>query len=195
MSDFVSSQLAKIAAAREAKLAAQACPGPAAEPEPPSPAAIVPAGAGAGTAGAVAAGPVKPADCRQEDWDAMPPDVRALVASGPGAQAVQVNPPEAAAGLVASATENVEDAPKRGRGRPKGYTATAEAAPVAAPVAAPAPVDFAPVVAELERIRDALESQPSAKLLLGIQKALDAQAAATKELTEAVLGAAQILAG
>lgn len=168
MSDFVSSQLAKIAAAREAKLAAQAA-APAVEPEPP-PAAIVPAEPGA-------AGPVKPADCRQEDWDAMPLDVRILVAGGPAAQAVPVNPPEAAAGLVASATEAVEDAPKRGRGRPP-KAAAAEAAPAAAAPAA-ASVDFAPVVAELA----------------GIRAAIEANTAATKELTEAVLGAAQILAG
>lgn len=167
MSDFVSSQLAKIAAAREAKLAAQAA-APAAEPEPPPPAEIVPCV----TAAPAGAGPVKPADCRQEDWDAMPPDVRILVAGGPAAQAVQVNPPEAAAGLVASATEAVEDAPKRGRGRPP----KAPAATVDAPAV---PVDFAPVVAELA----------------GIRAALDAQTAATRDLVEAVLGAAQILAG
>lgn len=166
MSDFVSSQLAKIAAAREAKLAAKAA-APAAEPEPP--AAIVPAAP-------VGADPAKPADCRQEDWDAMPPDVRILVAGGPAAQAVPVNPPEAAAGLVASATEAVEDAPKRGRGRPP----KAPAAPVAVAALPPAaPVDVAPVVAELA----------------GIRAALEAQTVATKELTEAVLGAAQILAG
>lgn len=172
MSDFVSSQLAKIAAAREAKLAAQAA-APAAEPEPPPPAEIVPCV----TAAPAGAGPVKPADCRQEDWDAMPPDVRILVAGGPAAQAVPVNPPESAAGLVASAAEAVEDAPKRGRGRPPKATA----APVDAPAALPpaAPVDFAPVVAELA----------------GIRAALEAQTVATKELTEAVLGAAQILAG
>lgn len=176
MSDFVSSQLAKIAAAREAKLAAQAhAPDAAPIDVAPVVAAVV------AELAASPSGPVKPADCRQEDWDAMPPDVRALVASGPGAQAVPVNPPEAAAGLVASAAENVEDAPKRGRGRPKGSTATAEAAPVAALPPAPpvAPVDFAPIVAELA----------------GIRAALEAQTAATKELTEAVLGAAQILAG
>jgi hypothetical protein len=187
VSDFVSSQLAKIAAAREAKLAAQACP-VVAEPEPPPPAAIVPAGAGP-----VAAGPVKPADCRQEDWDAMPPDVRALVASGPGAQAVPVNPPEAASGLVASATENVEAAPKRGRGRPpKAPAAANEPIPQAVIDAAPS---LAPIVAELESIRATINPAGIVAELTAIRAAVEAQTAATKELTEAVLGAAQILAG
>jgi hypothetical protein len=195
MSDFVTAQLAKIAAAREAKLAAQA----AAPPAPPVEAAP-PALAAPTAQAAEPPAPQKPTDCAQADWDAMPQDVKVLVALGPAGQCVPVNPPEATQGLVESATGRpAEAAPKRrGPGRPKKDDGTTVVATVvAAPEAQSS--DAAPVgpMMSIEPLCEELEHQGVGirAELQAIRAAIEANTAATNALVEAVLGAASILAG
>lgn len=181
--DFVAQQLAAIAAKRAAALAAQ--PAPEVVETPPEPAAPPP------TPSADAA-PARPANCTPEAWDAMPPNVQALVALGPRGQAVQINPPEAAAGLVASASEQPDaivpaEAPQRRRGRPP-KSATAEAPAVPAPIVQT--VDLSPVVEAIQALRVSVEAQTAA------QAAAHAESMAKmQELLEGMFGAAQILAG
>lgn len=177
--DFVSQQLAAIAAKKAAAVIATAQVAqlaPAAEPQ-----TIVPSV----TPGA----PAKPAEMSRADWDALPPDVQALVALGPSGQATPVNPPEAAQGLVESATGRLaEDAPRRGRGRPPksdGDPVIASAAPLT-PVSS---IDLAPLLVGLDAQGIGVRAE-----LRAIRDAIESNTAATNALVEAVLGAASILA-
>jgi hypothetical protein len=177
--DFVQQELAKIAAQKAAKAAERAAAAPATPTASSDDGAPLPAPSGAVvTATTTEPGkapvtqvlppepPGRPADCSPEDWAAMPEEVRALVAAGAGGQAVPVNPPEASAGLVASATETVDAITPATPAEPKAKRGRKPAAPP------PPPVDLTPVV-----------------------EAINANTSAIRELTSAVLGAAQILAG
>jgi hypothetical protein len=105
----------------------------------------------------------KPANISDEVWANMPDDVKALVALGPDAQTVPVNPPEAEQGLVESATgkplEEAKPEPKPKRTRAK------KADPDAAVV----------------------------EQLTTLNAKVDTLTAAVKEISEAIVGAVQIL--
>jgi hypothetical protein len=107
----------------------------------------------------------KPTNISDEVWASMPDDVKALVALGPEAQAVPVNPPEAKQGLIESATgKPLEKAPEPEK--PK-RTRTKKTAP-----------SDAAIVEQLATL--------NAKV--------DALTAAVKEISQAIVGAVQILA-
>jgi hypothetical protein len=159
--DFVQQELAKIAAQKAAKAAASSHE-PAAPPPPET--------AAPPTAPTAPEPPGRPADCSPADWAAMPEEVRALVAAGAGGQAVPVNPPEASAGLVASATEKVD-----------------------ALVTTNTTLDVLPE--KSRRTRKPKDPPPPPVDLTPVVEAINANTTAIRELTAAVLGAAQILAG
>ena len=175
--DFVAKALAEIAAKKAAREAA-----PATAPATPTAAPPVAAAQTVET-------PVqplvqeeyqKPTDCPQADWDAWPPDVRRLVAGGPQAQAVPVNPPEAAQGLIESATGRVlETTEKPGEKPAKERKTRTPKAPA---------IDLGPVVSELQALR---ETQNNRELCLKLEDI----GGKIEQLTQALLGAAQILAG
>jgi hypothetical protein len=157
----ITEQLAAIAKNKQASLAA-------AQPAVPE-ALMVPTEQrlveAAQTAGQLQKPVTKPASISDEVWASMPDDVKALVALGPETQVVPVNPPEAAQGLVESATgkplEKTEDPPAK----PK-RTRAKKAEPDAAVV----------------------------EQLAALNAKVDALTAAVEEISQAIVGAVQILA-
>lgn len=125
-------------------------------------------------AGQLSADPQKPAEMPQAAWDALPEDVKRLVAAGPAAQAKPVNPPEAQAGLVASATASAT-----------GQTPETTSPVVVPPAAEPpteskkrgrkpkadaAPIDMSALVTEIQGLRVAVEQISEA--ILGVAELL-----------------------
>jgi hypothetical protein len=106
----------------------------------------------------------KPTNISDEVWANMPDDVKALVALGPDAQVVPVNPPEAEQGLVESATGKPLEKAEEPPAKPK-RTRAKKAEPDAAVV----------------------------EQLAALNAKVDALTAAVKEISQAIVGAVQIL--
>jgi hypothetical protein len=132
----------------------------------------------------------RPSNVSEADWEAMPPEIKRLVALGPGAQAKGVNPPEAEQGLVAATTEKGEGETKgekseksEGEKPKRRATKKAETDPATAEALQAICAELGALRAEITEIRETLHTEGAAtRETLG-------------ELTAALLGAAEILAG
>jgi hypothetical protein len=114
---------------------------------------------------------MKPSNISDEVWANMPDDVKALVALGPEAQAVPVNPPEAEQGLVESAT-----------GKPLEKVDPTKADPVETPNKP-----------RRTRIKKASPDAAIVEQLATLNAKVDALTAAVEEISQAIVGAVQIL--